>query len=159
MEITKSQAKAYAAISLDFLRKVKIKVSPYALEEQMEMMYALYEPDEAEKLYSFFKENNKTITSKLKGKARCYIVNNFDSKGKQLNIIKRFCKNRITIEKMYITTPGENRDIYYELIKDIRDKSMDILMVNIFTILGMSERKLAIIKRLCRENNITYLEV
>ena len=60
---------------------------------------------------------------------------------------------------MYITPPGENLDTYYQLIKDIRNKNMDILVMNIFTILGMSERELNMVIHLCRENNIIFVEI
>ena len=36
---------------------------------------------------------------------------------------------------------------------------MDILIMNIFTILGMSEREKNMIVHLCRENDITFVEI
>ena len=36
---------------------------------------------------------------------------------------------------------------------------MDILIMNVFTILGMSERELNMVIHLCRENNIIFLEI
>lgn len=58
-----------------------------------------------------------------------------------------------------MTPPGENSDTYYKLIQDIRNKNMDILIMNVFTILGMSERELNMVIHLCRENNIIFLEI
>ena len=76
-----------------------------------------------------------------------------------MKIIRKFCKDRIELGKIYISTPGENTDAYYKLIQDIRNKDMDILLMNVFTILGMSERELAMIIHLCRENDITFVEI
>ena len=53
--ITKKQGKAYAAITLDLLYKMKIKTNPEVLAEQMELIYNLYEADEVEDLYNFFR--------------------------------------------------------------------------------------------------------
>jgi len=157
--ITKKQGKAYAAITLDLLYKMKIKIDPETLSEQMESIYDLYEPNEAEEIYINMLQNNKIFLNNISGRANCYVINSYDSRKKQINMIRKFCNRNIEIGKMYITPPGENKDTYYELIKDIRNKNMDILIMNIFTILGMSERELNVVIRLCRENNIIFVEV
>lgn len=157
--ITKKQGKAYAAITLDLLYKMKIKVDPECLVEQMELIYDLYEPKEVEEIYRNMLQNNKTLLNSISGRANCYIINSYDSSTKQINMIRRFCSNNIEIGKMYITPPGENLDSYYELIKDIRNKNMDILIMNVFTILGMSEREFNIVIHLCRENHIIFVEI
>ena len=59
--ITKKQGKAYAAITLDLLYKMKIKTNPEVLAEQMELIYDLYEADEVEDLYSNMVQNNKIL--------------------------------------------------------------------------------------------------
>ena len=59
--ITKKQGKAYAAITLDLLYKMKIKTNPEVLAEQMELIYDLYEADEVEDLYSNMVQNNIAI--------------------------------------------------------------------------------------------------
>ena len=66
--ITKKQGKAYAAITLDLLYKMKIKTNPEVLAEQMELIYDLYEADEVEDLYSNMVQNNKTKAISQLGK-------------------------------------------------------------------------------------------
>lgn len=157
--ITKKQGKAYASITLDLLYKMKIKVNPEILAEQMDLVYDLYDFQEIEDIYDNMINNNKIFQSSTKGKANCYIINLYNSSKEQMNMARKFCKNKLEIGRMYITPPGENMDKYYELIKDIRNKNMDILIMNIFTILGMSEREINMIIHLCRENNILFLEI
>ncbi len=132
--ITKTQAKAYASISLDLLYKMKTKVSPEILSDQMDLAFDLYESDEIEELYKNMIHNNSIINSNLSGKAYTYIVNFCDTVNNQLEMIRKFCKSNIEIGKIFITPPGENADKYYELIKEIRNKNLDILIINIFTI-------------------------
>ena len=119
----------------------------------------LYEADEVEDLYSNMVQNNKILLKNISGRANCYIVNLYDSSKRQMNMIRNFCKKNIEIGRIYMTTPGENSDTYYKLIQDIRNKNMDILIMNVFTILGMSERELNMVIHLCRENNIIFLEI
>lgn len=157
--ITKKQGKAYAAITLDLLYKMKTKVSPEILAEQMELIYDLYEPKEVEEIYINMLQNNKILLNNISGRANGYVVNSYGSGKKQVNMLRKFFDNRIEIGKIYMTEPGENSDKYYHLIKDIRNKNMDILIINIFTILGMSERELNMIIHLCRENHITFVEI
>lgn len=157
--ITEKQGIAYATITLDLLYKMKIKVNHKNFSEQMKLIYDLYEPDEVEELYENIERNNKIIEKAISGKANCYVVNSYNSREKQMQIIRNFCKDNIEIGKIYISTPGENADAYYKLIQDIRNKNMDILLMNIFTILGMSERELAMIIHLCRDNNIIFVEI
>ncbi len=157
--VTKKQGKAYAAITLDLLYKMKIKIDPETLSEQMELVYDLYEPKEAEEIYTNMLQNNKIFLNSISGRANCYVINSYNSRKEQIIAIRKFCNKNIEIGKMYITPPGENKDTYYELIKNIRNKNMDILIMNIFTILGMSERELNVVIRLCRENNIIFVEV
>ena len=157
--ITKKQGKAYAAITLDLLYKMKIKINPEILSEQMGLIYDLYEPNEIEELYCNMLHNNKILLNSISGRANCYIINSYESKKEQIRMIRKFCGRKIEIGKMYITPPGENLDTYYQLIKDIRNKNMDILIMNVFTILGMSERELNMVIHLCRENDITFIEI
>lgn len=157
--ITKKQGKAYAAITLDLLYKMKVKINPEILSKQMELIYDLYEPKEVEKIYINMLQNNKIIHKSVRGRANCYIINSYNSINEQTKRIKEFCSNKIELGKMYITEPGENVDIYYKLIQDIRNKSMDLLIMNIFTILGMSEKELDVVIHLCRKNQITFIEV
>ncbi len=157
--VTKKQGKAYAVITLDLLYKMKVKIDPETLSEQMELVYDLYEPKEAEEIYTNMLQNNRIFLNSISGRANCYVINSYNSRKKQISAIRKFCNKNIEIGKMYITPPGENKDTYYELIKDIRNKNMDILIMNIFTILGMSERELNVVIRLCRENNIIFVEV
>ncbi len=157
--ITKKQGKAYAAITLDLLYKMKTKIDPEILSQQMELIYDLYEPKEVEEIYVNMLQNNRILLKNISGRANCYIINSYDSSKKQISMIRRFCSNKIEIGKMYITPPGENLDSYYQLIKDIRNKNMDILIMNIFTILGMSERELNMVIHLCRENHIIFVEI
>ena len=48
---------------------------------------------------------------------------------------------------------------YYELIKDIRNKNMDLLIMTVFTILGMSQEERDVIVKLCRKNDIILIEI
>lgn len=157
--ITEKQGKAYAAITLDLLYKMKIKVNPEILSEQMELIYDLYEPNEVEEIYDNMIQNNRILLNNISGRANCYIINAYDSSKKQIRMIREFCNNTIEIGKMYITQPGENADIYYQLIKDIRNKNMDILIMNVFTIFGMSEMELNMVIHLCRKNHIIFVEI
>ena len=157
--ITKNQAKAYAAITLDLLYKMKVKVNPEELADQMNLIYDLYEAEEVEELYNNMIKNNKILFNNISGRAYCYIINAYNSAKNQINLARKYCGNNIEIGKMYITPVGENADKYYELIKDIRNKNMDILFMNIFTIHSMSEREKNIIVHLCRENGITFVEI
>lgn len=156
---TKNQAKAYATITLDLLYKMKIKITPEIFSDQMDLIFDLYEDTEVEELYINMLQNNKTLLSNIKGRANCYIVNIHNSAKAQAEMVRRFCNNNIELGKVYITSPGENADKYYELIQDIRNKEMEILMINIYTILGMSEREMGVIIHLCRENNIILVEI
>lgn len=156
---TKNQAKAYATITLDLLYKMKIKINPEVFSDQMDLIFDLYEDSEVEELYKNMLQNNKTLLSNIKGRVNCYIVNIHNSAKVQAEMVRRFCNNNIELGKVYITPPGENTDKYYELIQDIRNKEMEILMINIYTILGMSEREMGIIIHLCRENNIILVEI
>lgn len=157
--ITKKQGKAYAAITLDLLYKMKVKIDPELLSKQMELIYDLYEPKEVEEIYINMLQNNRIIHKSIRGRTNCYIVNSYNSANEQIKRIKEFCCNKIEIGKMYIAGPGENTDTYYQLIQDIRNKSMDLLIMNIFTILGMSEKELNVIIHLCRKNQITFVEI
>lgn len=157
--ITKKQGKAYAAITLDLLYKMKVKIDPELLSKQMELIYDLYEPKEVEEIYINMLQNNRIIHKSIRGRTNCYIVNSYNSANEQIKRIKEFCCSKIEIGKMYITAPGENTDTYYQLIQDIRNKSMDLLIMNIFTILGMSEKELNVIIHLCRKNQITFVEI
>lgn len=156
---TKKQGIAYATITLDLLYKMRVKISTESFAEQMKLIYDLYEPEEVVELYENIKRNNKVIEQSISGKANCYIVNSYNSREKQMKMVRKFCKDRIELGRIYISTPGENTDAYYKLIQDIRNKNMDILLMNVFTILGMSERELAMIIHLCRENDITFVEI
>ena len=156
---TKKQGIAYATITLDLLYKMRVKISTESFAEQMRLIYDLYEPEEVVELYENIKRNNKVIEQSISGKANCYIVNSYNSREKQMNMIRNFCKDRVELGKVYISTIGENTDAYYKLIQDIRNKNMDILLMNIFTIFGMSERELSMVIHLCRENEITFVEI
>ena len=156
---TKKQGIAYATITLDLLYKMRVKISTESFAEQMKLIYDLYEPEEVVELYENIKRNNKVIEQSISGKANCYIVNSYNSREKQMNMIRNFCKDRVELGKVYISTIGENTDAYYKLIQDIRNKNMDILLMNIFTIFGMSERELSMVIHLCRENEITFVEI
>ena len=157
--ITKQQAKAYAAVTLDLLYKMKLKVSPEILAEQLKLTYDLYDSDEIEEIYNNMIQNNRIIINNTKGKANFYVVDIYKSSKTQIELYRKFCKNNIEMGKIYISTPGENADNYYELIKDIRNKNMDMLIMSVFTILGMSERERSMIVHLCRENKILFLEI
>lgn len=114
--ITKKQGKAYAAITLDLLYKMKVKIDPELLSKQMELIYDLYEPKEVEEIYINMLQNNRIIHKSIRGRANCYIVNSYNSANEQIKRIKEFCYSKIEIGKMYITGPGENTDTYYQLI-------------------------------------------
>lgn len=157
--ITKKQGIAYAAITLDLLYKMKIKINPEIIAEQMSLVYDLYDKDEIENLYHNMIHNNKIMHKNISGRANCYVVNYHNSVKTQLDVARKFCGNNIELGKIYITPSGENLDKYYELIQDIRNKNMDILLMSVYTILGMSEREKNMIIHLCRENKIVYVEI
>ena len=92
---TKKQGIAYATITLDLLYKMRVKISTESFAEQMRLIYDLYEPEEVVDLYENIKRNNKVIEQSISGKANCYIVNSYNSREKQMNMIRNFCKDRV----------------------------------------------------------------
>lgn len=156
----RNQGTAYAALALDLLYKMKIRITPEMLAKQMDLTYDLYTLDEVEKEYEQMKENNKTIQKDISGRANCYIINIFDSGSQQKQAIEKFCKNStLELGKIYITSPGQNSEKLYELIRDIRSKAMDVLIITIFSLYAMDDEERAIIIKLCRKNNINIIEV
>ena len=91
--MNKNQSKAYAAITLDLLYKMKITITPEILYKQMNIIYDLYDEEEVEKQYEQIIENNKIFNNNISGRANTYIVNIFDSSTQQKQLIERFCKN------------------------------------------------------------------
>lgn len=157
--MNRSQGKAYAGITLDLLHKMKIKITPEVLSKQMDIVFELYDGEEAEKQYEQIMESNKTPTN-VKGKANAYIVNIFDSNAEQKQMIERFCKKAsVEIGKIYVTSPGQNSERLYDLIRDIRNKSMDVLIITVFSIYAMADKEWAVIVKLCRENKINVVEI
>lgn len=158
--MNRNQGKAYAAITLDLLYKMKIKITPEVLADQMNLIYDLYDEDEVETEYKQIIENNKIFNKNISGRANVFIVNIFDSSVQQKNAVERFCKNStVELGKVYVMPPGENQERFYELVRDIRSKSMDVLIVSLFSIYAMSDREWAIIVKLCRENQINIVEI
>lgn len=156
----RNQGTAYAAIALDLLYKMKVRITPEILAKQMDLTYDLYTLDEIEKEYEKMKESNKTILKNVTGRANCYIINIFDSSLQQKQAIEKFCKNStLELGKIYVTPPGQNSEKFYELIRDIRSKSMDVLIISIFSIYAMEDEERAIIVKLCRKNNINIIEI
>ena len=80
--MNKEQAKAYATVTLDLLFKMKVKITPMVLSEQMELIYDLYDLDEIINEYSKIK-NDKTFVKATSSKANCYIINIFNTANKQ----------------------------------------------------------------------------
>lgn len=158
--MNRNQAKAYAGIALDMLFNMKVSITPEDLTKQMNLIYDIYDEEEIEKEYEILIEKNKVLTKNISGRANCYIVNIFDSSIQQRQAIERFCKNStLELGKVYITSPRQNTDNFYELIKDIRNKAMDVLIVSVFSIYAISDREWAVIVKLCRENSINIVEV
>ena len=158
--ISKKQGLCYAALTLDLLSKMKIKIAPEIFAEQMELPYDLYEQEEVEREYELMKENNKIFNKDISGRANTYIINIFETSTQQKQAVERFCKNSsLELGKIYTAPIGENADKYYELIKDIRNKAMDVLIITIFSIYAMSHEEWAIIVKLCRRNDINIVEI
>lgn len=157
--MNKNQAVAYGAITLDLLYKMKVKITPEIFAKQMNLICDLYNLDEIETEYNNVIENNKILEQGISGRANCYIVNIFNSVKQQKEMIKRFSGGNVKLGRIYITPPGENSDKYYELIKDIRNKNMDLLIMTVFTILGMSQEERDVIVKLCRKNDIILIEI
>ena len=106
------------------------------------------------------KENNKIFNKDISGRANTYIINIFETSTQQKQAVERFCKNSsLELGKIYTAPIGENADKYYELIKDIRNKAMDVLIITIFSIYAMSHEEWAIIVKLCRRNDINIVEI
>ena len=158
--MNKNQAKAYAAITLDLLYKMKITITPEVLANQMNIIFDLYNEEVVEKQYEQMIENNKIFNKNISGRANTYIVNIFDSSTQQKQSIERFCKkSTIELGKVYATPIGQNTEKFYELIRDIRNKAMDVLIVIVFSIYAMSDQEWAVIVKLCRENEINIVEI
>ena len=157
--MNKKQAKAYAAVTLDLLYKINVKVTPMILADQMDLIYDLYDLDEIMQKYERL-GNNKVCVNSISGKANCYIINAFSTVEKQKKRFTEFCENtNLKIGKIYVTNARENSEIFYHLIRDIRNKEMEVLILNIYTYYSMSEEELAVIIRLCRKNNINIVEI
>lgn len=158
--MNKDQGIAYAAITLDLLYKMKEKISPKILADQMNLIYDLYDLDEIEEEYENYKKSNKTIFRRNKGRVGSYIINLYDSSKDQIKNVEKFCfKHRLNLGRLYITRPGVNSEKYYELIRDIRNKEIDVLVITIFTLMGMSVEEYAILIKICRINNVNIIEV
>lgn len=158
--MNEKQGIAYAAITLDLLYKMKQKISPEILAKQMNIIYDLYDLDEVETEYEKLIKTNRTILKKTKGKVASYIVNLYDSSSDQIKSIEKFCfKHRLNLGRLYITRPGSNSEKYYDLIRDIRNKEFDSLIITIFTLLGMSTEEYAVLVKLCRINNVNIIEI
>ena len=158
--MNKKQGIAYAAITLDLLYKLKVKVTPESLAEQMDLIYDLYDLDEIKKEYEKLIKTNKTIFRRTSGRVGGYVVNLYDSQKDQITNIEKFCfKHRLNLGRIYVTRSGSNSEKYYELIRDIRNKEIDVLVITIFTILGMSTEEYAVLVKVCRNNNVNIIEV
>ena len=158
--MNKNQGKAYAAITLDLLNKMKIAITPEVLAKQMDFTYDLYDEEQVEKEYEHLIQNNQVSYQNINGRANAYIVNIFDSSAHQKQAIEKFCKNTtVELGKIYITPQGENSEKFYELIRDIRNKSIDVLIVTIFSLYAMQSDEWAVIVKLCRENDINIVEI
>lgn len=158
--MNEKQGIAYAAITLDLLYKMKVKISPEILAEQMDLIYDLYNLDEIEAEYEKLIKTNRTILKKTKGRVGAYIINLYDSSKDQIKNIEKFCfKHRLNLGRVYITKEGFNSEKYYELIRDIRNKEIDVLVITIFTLIGMSVEEYAILVKVCRINDVNIIEV
>lgn len=159
----KGKGKAYAAVALETLFTRKKPINAKNLTKQMEIAYDLYEEDEIDFYYNKVLEKNennddfKQIEDKVN---YCYIVNVFESSSQQKDMIEKFCKNsNIDLRKIYIAPTGRNTDKFYELIKDIRARAFDILIVTIFSVYAVPDEEWAIIVKLCRQNDIQIIEI
>lgn len=157
----KNKGKAYAAIALETLFNSKKTVNVKNLSKQMDIAYDLYEEDEVEYFYNkVLKKEEESFPDKIEGNVNCYIVNVFESSTHQRESIERFCKSsNINLRKIYIAPTGRNTDKFYELVKDIRAKAFDILIVTIFSIYAIPDEEWAIIVKLCRQNDINIIEI
>lgn len=90
--MNRNQGKAYAAITLDLLYKMKIKITPEVLADQMNLIYDLYDEDEVETEYKQIIENNKIFNKNISGRANAFIVNIFDSSVQQKMQLKDFVR-------------------------------------------------------------------
>lgn len=158
--ISKKQGMCYAALTLDLLYKMKIKITPEIFAEQMKLTYDLYEQDEVEREYELMKENNRIFNKDISGRANTYIINIFETSTQQKQAVERFCKNSsLELGTVYTAPIGENAEMYYKLIRDIRNKAMDVLIITIFSIYAMSHEEWAIVVKLCRRNGINIVEI
>lgn len=157
----KGKGKAYAAVALETLVTRKKTINPRNLLKQMEIVYDLYEEDEIDYyLNKVLEKDENANIDKIEGKVNCYLVNVFESSSQQKEKIERFCKSsNIDLRKIYVTPTGKNTDKFYELIKDIRAKTFDILIVTIFSIYAVPDEEWAIIVKLCRQNDIHIIEI
>lgn len=95
-----------------------------------------------------------------RNQGKAYIVNIFDSASQQKQMIEKFCKNTtLEITNTYITTAEQNSEKLYELIRDIKNKVMDVLIVTVFSIYSILDKEWAVIVKLCRDNNINIVEI
>ena len=158
--MNEDQAKAYAAITLNLLYKMKVKVSPEVLAEQMTLVFDLYDPEEVEAEYDKLIKANRIMLRKNNSRVGSYIIDVFNSANEQLNTIDEFCKkHKMLIKKIFIAPPGINQEKYYELIRDIRNKEIDVLIVAGLTILGISTEEYAVLVKICRKYEVNLIEI
>lgn len=158
--MNENQAKAYGAITLNLLYKMKVKVTPEALADQMTLVFDLYDPEEVEKEYMKLINSNKVMLRKNNSRVGTYIIDVFNSAKEQLNTIDEFCKKqKMLIKKIFIAPPGINQEKYYELIRDIRNKEIDVLIVAGLTILGISTEEYAVLVKICRKYEVNLIEI
>ncbi len=158
--MNKNQAKAYAAVTLDILHKINVKITPKILAEEMDLIYDLYDLDEILEEYDKLDGINSGKKENISGIASCYIINGLGTEELQKNSFNVFCKNKkLTVGEIYITNEKENSEVFYHLVKDIRDRKMNILFLNIYTYYLLTEEELAAITKLCRKNNIIIVEI
>ena len=107
--ISKKQGMCYAALTLDLLYKMKIKITPEIFAEQMKLTYDLYEQDEVEREYELMKENNRIFNKDISGRANTYIINIFETSTQQKQAVERFCKNSsLELGTVYTAPIGEH---------------------------------------------------
>lgn len=158
--MNENQVKAYAAITLNLLYKMKVKVSPEVLTEQMDLVFDLYDPEEIEAEYNKLINSNRIILRKNNSRVGSYIIDVFNSANEQLNTIDEFCKkHKMLLKKIFIAPPGINQEKYYELIRDIRNKEIDVLIIAGLTILGFSTEEYAVLVKLCRKHDVNIIEI
>ncbi len=158
---TRQNAIDYATITLSLMIKTKIKATPKNIATQMDLVFDLYDIEDLEEQRNKIMKEDRLFHNMQGKRVGYYMIDIFNSLNKQEEIIEKFCSNsELKLVRKYISPIGKQTDEFYEIINDIRNKNIDILVINVFSLYAIqdNEDKKSIVKQ-CRKNGIHFIEI